>query len=831
MSAQLLGRALGLVSLLIVAALFFLELENTSPGALSTSHAAVEELRGGRGCAQCHGELGASLRTSCAECHAEIEEQLGAERGFHGSLARTGSPTPAADCGACHGEHVGSGSQLVHQASFRLAGVESRESYGHEGLGFALEGRHEALACSECHSLADAPVLEEGQQRFLGSSQDCASCHEDPHEGGMASACADCHGQARPFAELDGFEHSSAFELDGAHGELACAECHAPGSERSVEASDRGLGTLAPRDCRACHESPHAAPRFLEPTARVAFAEAFQDCQACHTAHDTTFGILEHYRSADPEPTWHAATGFALDGSHAGLDCRQCHGGSGGHGASESSFEERFPGRAAQDCAVCHGDPHRGQFFERAAALGALDGRVATSVASAAELAAELERMSCLQCHRAEEFLPTTFGVEAHAHSDFPLFDSHLAVACGACHPSDSEGFQDFTSAPTECAACHTSEHASGLTMLSWGLGDPVADPSDWSRCDACHAPTRFGAVESFAHGDWTGFELDGAHAGAECLACHRPGDGHAAERGRLGAAHLTFGQPIERCSTCHADAHGGRIGQTSDGRSGEDCAECHDTAGFAPVEGLDHGAWFQFELAGAHGRLECAACHAQPAGGRQGGSDPLGDYVAARQLGLAVEAQPEQCGRCHADVHGGRFDEPAEQAAKSAGSAQSCGRCHGTESFGGLIVADSSASSFEHELWTGFGLGGVHATVACAACHGRLDAHPDFDPGRHPRLDAAPGRECFQCHADPHGGQFAEGAVNDCARCHTQTAGFVEGLAFDHGTHTRWPLGEQHDDLECAACHQPSRTKDGREIVRYTGLGTDCADCHGGSD
>ncbi|MHC4377172.1 MAG: cytochrome c3 family protein [Planctomycetota bacterium] len=830
MPARFLSRAFAFLSLSLVTALFVLEMENTSPGDLSASHAPVDELHGSRGCAECHGDFGAGLRAGCESCHGEIETQLAEVRGFHGVLAALGSPTPPEACGACHTEHLGPDSQLVTQASFRLAGFESLESYLHEGLDFGLDGAHDALDCAECHPLAHAEFLGEDERRFMGQTQDCASCHDHPHEGGMAKACADCHGQTHAFAELDGFEHPAGFPLEGGHAGVACAECHEPGGRYSVEALDRAQGTLPKRDCRACHESPHAAPRFLGVLAQAEFDAAFDDCLRCHSANDAGFQVWGHERFVALGPGWHAATGFPLEDPHHEQDCRACH------GEAQQPFAERFPGRAAQDCAVCHGDPHRGQFFERAVALGAAnlagaDGRVATPIASAAELAAELERVSCLQCHRTQEFLPTTFGIEAHAHTDFPLFESHLAVACDDCHPREADGFQDFTSAPVDCAACHDSDHAAGLTLLARGVAAfesaaPVGELADWQGCDACHGQTRFDRVESFDHGPWTGFELDGAHGDADCLACHRPGDGHDPERGRLGAAHLTFGEPIERCATCHADAHAGRLETTRDGIAADDCAACHDTAQFAPVAELDHGGWFHFELTGAHGELECAACHDRPPGSAYGELAALGNYLATRELGFATEARPEQCGRCHADAHAGQFDGRFGSA--TVDGRESCGRCHTTASFAGLIAEDSSASGFDHAKWTGHRLNGAHATLACAECHGRLDDHPDFVAGLHPRLDTALGSDCFQCHEDPHGGQFAVGAINDCARCHTEDASFVEGLAFDHGTHTEWPLDEQHDDLECAACHQPSKTKDGREIVRYTGLGTACVDCHG---
>jgi hypothetical protein len=112
---------------------------------------------------------------------------------------------------------------------------------------------------------------------------------------------------------------------------------------------------------------------------------------------------------------------------------------------------------------------------------------------------------------------------------------------------------------------------------------------------------------------------------------------------------------------------------------------------------------------------------------------------------------------------------------------------------------------------------------MTCESCH-TTEAFTDatFD---HAVLGDAVA-DCSGCHSsdDPHEGQF-EG--RQCSTCHA-TDGF-EIQAFDHST-TRFPLDGAHDGADCVACHVPeSRGPTAAAFVRYTPLGTECADCHGG--
>ena len=52
--------------------------------------------------------------------------------------------------------------------------------------------------------------------------------------------------------------------------------------------------------------------------------------------------------------------------------------------------------------------------------------------------------------------------------------------------------------------------------------------------------------------------------------------------------------------------------------------------------------------------------------------------------------------------------------------------------------------------------------------------------------------------------------------------------MTFDHEKDARFPLGEAHRDVACAACHTGTIEAGGEKLVRYRPLKMECSDCHG---
>lgn len=621
----------------------FLDMGRTSPGPISRTHAQEPELAEASSCDTCHGSVGTSLARACGSCHAEIEEDREHATGFHGTLVGV----DVEDCGLCHKEHHGLDRRLVDDKSYVLAGFDGPAAYDHAPLDFTLEGRHAELVCKDCHANAEAELLAPGETRFAGLDRACVACHEDVHEGRIVRECAACHGQAHPFAEVAVFAHAS-FPCEGAHHDVACDECHQPDGDRSVEALAGADPPAGERACLDCHESPHQ-PSFLAQVADLSATSAGESCELCHTT------VHEGFVHAEGMPAeLHAASGFPLDAPHDRAACADCHQPVGGDALA--SFEERYPGRTADECRACHEDVHGGQF----------------------DHVAMVRRKGCLACHERHGFQPSTFDVAQHAATSFPLVASHEAVACDSCHQEvHADEPRVFHGTPADCASCHADAHRGRL-----------ADVEDCSRC---HEPTVFSEyhADAFDHGRSTSFELDGAHARLDCDACHRPSAGPD-ELGRtLGFATEVFGEDVQLCSTCHADPHDGlfdreEVPETFGGRVG--CARCHVTESFhqPALASFDHELWTGYPMAEFHADLACAACHT-PRRGPDG------------QKGLGPVAGTS-CADCHTDPHAGQF---------AVGGRTDCARCH----------LDAGGMSFDHQD-SRFPLDQRHASLECAACH-----------------------------------------------------------------------------------------------------------------
>jgi hypothetical protein len=118
----------------------------------------------------------------------------------------------------------------------------------------------------------------------------------------------------------------------------------------------------------------------------------------------------------------------------------------------------------------------------------------------------------------------------------------------------------------------------------------------------------------------------------------------------------------------------------------------------------------------------------------------------------------------------------------------------------------------------------GAHKEASCSACHAQL-RKPDA-VGR--TWGPANGVGCADCHSDPHARQFDVAGKNDCERCHVSDA--PSFLDFNHERDARFPLGEAHATVACAACHLLEQQAD-LEFVRYRPVAMECSDCHGSNE
>lgn len=670
--------SLGLVLMVAIT-----EFERTAPGPLSRVHESDPALAGMNDCSACHGGWFESMADACLACHEPVAEHLDTDRGLHGMLL---PDEDATRCALCHSEHHGDDFAVLNRASFAQAGVPDPAKFDHELVGFAMQGAHLELKCSECHEHAEAELPPEGALRWMGLEQDCASCHDDPHEGAMALDCTACHGQ-EAFDVFEPRDHGLHLPLVGGHEALDCTQCHAADGAHSLDALGARGGVPAGdgRSCTACHDAPHH-PGFVKGTAWLAEASADMICAHCHRADHTSF--REPGLSVDPEQ--HAQSGFRLSTPHAELDCDACHA-----GGPESSFEERYPGRTAEACAACHEDPHAGQF--------------ALPLADAAE---------CLDCHAREHFTPHLFDDQAHTQFAMPLTGSHAALDCEACHDlAADDATRVFRGTEERCEQCHDDAHRGFFAALDPALVAQLTAAPE-GECASCHETTRFDDVDQarFDHGALAGFPIRDAHAQTDCETCH-PRAAHPDELGRrFGRVEEHFGV-FDGCVTCHDDPHAGAFDLPSlpafvDGRA--DCARCHVESSFRVLpRGFDHALWTGYPLEGGHAALDCAACHAPlPAPSPEGRS---WDTAAGTD-----------CADCHSDPHAGQFLQDGFT---------DCAACHrNTRAFTDL--------RFDHDRDARFPLGDAHREVACAECHESVPWGP-LEIVRYKPLDT----QCVDCH------------------------------------------------------------------------------------
>jgi hypothetical protein len=599
-----------------------------------------------------------------------------------------------------------------------------------------------------------------------------------PFYGILAAAILSCLGPGASWAQT-----VSPGPLSKAHAGLEgvknCTQCHELG-RREISA-DR---------CLSCHEP--LGTRVRAGTGYHASKDvAGTPCESCHHEHagrDLRLIRWEPSQSAFD----HATTGYALEGAHAKLVCRDCHDPRAIRQTDVRAWVDRHKAGETflgldRTCASCHFDEHRGQFTGE-----------------------------CSRCHSSTSWKPAA-GFD-HDRTQYPLRGAHRPVACERCHPARSDPAYVTDAFPkpraaayvrfigvahAECSDCHKDPHAGRMG----------------GACATCHVTDAWSSIVKssktggFDH-DKTRYPLTGRHRVVACERCH-PADG--------GGKPVLSGFAFQSCSDCHADAHAGQVAATE---GGSDCARCHDVEGFAPAQftTADHGKT-RYPLTGAHTAVPCGSCHPEdstiepakaPPGIRSRKSDATRLAYGAADL--------EDCLTCHGDPHAGQFSTAAGDR-----PARICADCHTAASFHDL--------RFDHAKDTSFPLRGRHTKVACVDCHGSLGGETG---GQGPsvawlrRNAPAPtpvvayrltSMVCADCHPDVHLGQFEVDAKTDCARCHSDDA-FRPAARFDHAG-SRFPLTGAHVKVKCESCHRTIEVLPGRKTSLYRPLPTACEGCH----
>ena len=562
-----------------------------SPGDLTTAHA---ELEGIRNCTKCH-DLGQQVNNQkCLDCHDDIQSLLNQNRGYHAdpSVRRQ-------DCFDCHSEH--------HGRRFDMMRFDE-DNFDHNLTGYELEGQHKVIECRECHKadfISDREIRAR-QGTFLGLDDACLSCHDDYHQNTLSSDCISCH-DIEAFRPAPGFDHDdSEFPLRGEHAEVDCKECHAITSRNGREFQE--FTDIPFASCVDCHDDPHES--------KIPGA-----CTACHNENSWNAFLGQNRFN-------HTRTGFELKGAHKTEDCFSCHESSSNplwvfqdqQGIAENNcvacHEDVHEGKYGEDCAKCHSEESflalkDMDFFDHSVTDYPLEGlhqgvdcrechtdRFSTPIDFSecknchedyheGEFAQNGISPDCIECHSLEEdFTFTSFGIEEHQESSFPLEGAHIATPCFACHVSEEDDHWNFRNIGNACVDCHEDIHEGYIASEFY----PDQD------CASCHSSDNWTDI-SFDR-DRTDWPLTGMHIDVDCRECHFEAIANSSDYVQQ------FKDLSEDCISCHENVHGDEF--AIDGVT--DCTRCHVTQSWVP-ELFDHNTT-AFPLEGRHAEVDCRACH-----------------------------------------------------------------------------------------------------------------------------------------------------------------------------------------------------------------------------
>jgi hypothetical protein len=467
-----------------------------SPGELAKVHSHLE---GMSNCTKCH-ILGQKVSNQkCLECHTELKARIDLQKGYHASSETRGKECVKCHsdhhglnfqiirfekekfnhdlagykltgahskkmCVDCHKpEHITD--QKIKKKKFTYLGLnpacltchadyhqqtlstncadchnvekfKPANKFDHSKAKFQLTGKHQQVACIECHKTA----TKNGQkfQEFTGLKfNNCTPCHTDVHNNKFGQNCSQCH-TGESFSAIKGvqnFDHNKTnFKLEGKHQQVECKQCHKTKLTNALK-FDR---------CTDCHTDYHKN--------QFARQGVSPDCSQCHTVkgfQEFSYPIAQHNEGS-----------FPLRGAHVATPCFACH--KKGVNPKDTIWNFREIGKY---CIDCHQNIHQGLISEK-----------------------YYPASSCESCHNENRWSSINFD---HKKTNFDLAGAHAKKSCRDCHfKKDNNGVerQQFSGLPVTCVNCHTDVHMKQFEIN--GITD----------CLRCHDLTLFKPATKFEH-------------------------------------------------------------------------------------------------------------------------------------------------------------------------------------------------------------------------------------------------------------------------------------------------------------------------------------------
>ena len=594
-------------------------------------------------------------------------------------------------------------------------------NYDHSKSGFPLTGAHTVppRQCTDCHV----------NNNYNLTNTTCVSCHLNDYNGtnnpnhaqqNFPTTCEICHSTTA--WQPASYDHSkSGFPLTGAHTvpPRQCTDCHVNNNYNITNTT-----------CVSCHQNDYNNAK--SPVDHVG-AHFPTNCEQCHDTVQWSDGTFNH-----------AATGFALTGSHTvpPRQCTDCHV-NGNYNITDTT------------CVSCHQNDYN-------------------NAKSPVDHVGAHFPTTCEQCHDTVQWTDGTFN---HASTGWALTGSHTVPPrqCTDCHVN---GNYNITN--TACVSCHQNDYNNAKSPVDHvGAHFPTT-------CEQCHDTVQW-SDGTFNH-TATGWALTGSHTvpPRACTDCHINGN---------------YNITNTACVSCHQNDYNNAKSPVDHiaAKFPTTCELCHDTVQW--TDGTFNHSSTGWTLTVSHTvppractdchvngnynitNTACVSCHQND---YNNAKSPV-DHIAAKF--------PTTCEMCHDTVAwtDGTFNHSSTGWALTGSHTvppRACTDCHVNGNYNITNTDCYSCHKADYDGTTNPNHAAAGFPTTCQTCHDTVvwtDAQ--FNHTWFPMNHGNAKGVCSTCHTNPN-----DYSVFTCTNCHTKSQ-----TDQDH----RGVSGYVYNSTNCYQCHK----------------------------